>query len=76
MKMNLTQYLRNTYGVHLTTADFTRLANPLYNKLKLGSDKEILLQGLIGLVFGSYILHDTKLMKLADETIKKYSPFL
>lgn len=74
--MNLTQYLRSTYGVHNSSVDFVRHVQPLYGKLIHGPKNEILLQGLIAMALGSYSNFDTKLMKLANETIEKFSPLL
>lgn len=74
--MNLTQYLRTTYGVHNTNVEFFRLVQPLYSKLQRHSRNEILLQGLIAMALGAYNLYNTKLMELADETIKKFEPLL
>jgi hypothetical protein len=74
--MNLTQYLRTTYGVHNSNVDFFRLVQPLYSKFQHQVKNEILIQGLIGMALGSYITYDMKLMELADETIKKFWPLL
>jgi hypothetical protein len=75
-KMNLTQYLRYAYGVHNSNVDFIRHVQPLYAKLDVTPKKEILIQSLIGVAVGAYILYDTKLIGLTNETIEKFLPLI
>lgn len=75
--MNLTQYLNLLYGTNSTNVEFIRHVQPLFGKMAYRpNNHQILINGLIGMAFGSYLLYDPKLMKLADDTIEKYSPLI
>ncbi|GHV55197.1 hypothetical protein FACS1894206_09330 [Deltaproteobacteria bacterium] len=74
--MNLTQYLRKTYGIHNSNVEFIKRVQPLYSKLNYKPDKKILIQGLIGMALGSYFKYDKKLMDMANETLDKFLPLI
>lgn len=77
MNMTLAEYLRLLYKDNCTNVNFVRHVQPLYGKMGYRPEEhKILINGLIGMAFGSYLLYDPKLMKLADETIEKYSPLI
>jgi hypothetical protein len=48
----------------------------LYAKLDVTPKKEILIQGLIGVAVGAYILYNTKFIELTNETIEKFYPLI
>ncbi|MDL2279804.1 hypothetical protein LJC15_03960 [Desulfovibrio sp. OttesenSCG-928-G11] len=71
----LYDYLDESYSLSNFKAEITRLAQAL--ALKTGNPKkQILLNGLIGVMLGAYCLNNKKVMELTKEFVSSYIKLL
>ena len=71
----LYDYLDESYSQSNFKAEITRLAQAL--ALKTGNPKkQVLLNGLIGVLLGAYSLNDKRVMELTKEFVSSYIKLL
>jgi hypothetical protein len=71
----LSEYLEESYSVNNFKGEISRLAQAL--AMKSGNPrKQVLINGLIGLLLGVYCLNDKKIMELTREILGKYIELL
>lgn len=71
----LSEYLDESYSFSNFKTEINRLAQAL--AMKSGNPKkQILINGLIGVLLGAYCLNDKKLMELTREFASKYIELL
>ena len=71
----LYDYLDESYSQSNFKAEITRLAQAL--ALKTGNPrKQVLLNGLIGVLLGAYSLNDKRVMELTKEFVNSYIKLL
>lgn len=64
----LMEYLEESYSLNNFKAEITRLAQALALKTS-NSRKQVLLNGLIGVLLGAYCLNDKRIMELTKEFV-------
>lgn len=73
--VNLEKYLDEGYSLSNMKTEITRLAQAL--AMKTGNPKkQVILNGLIGILLGVYSLNDKKVMELTREVVSKYIKLL
>jgi hypothetical protein len=70
----LAEYLNESYSVNNFKTEITRLSHALV--MRFNPRKQVLINGLIGVVIGAYSLNDKKIMELTKEFIDKYVELL
>jgi hypothetical protein len=71
---NLAEYLNESYSVNNFKTEINRLAQSL--SIRFNTRKQVLINGLIGVMLGAYCLNDKRITELTGEFISKYLELL
>jgi hypothetical protein len=71
---SLAEYLNESYSVNNFKTEINRLAQAL--SVRSNPRKQVLINGLIGVILGAYCLNDKKITELTGEFISKYLKLL